>query len=89
MGIFCSSFCPSPHVLSIFQEAFFQVTFSVSEEAFYYKEKAYPYSEYLIECDAKLIRFNGGSRGMPYYRIVIINKDTRAEKTNSSIQCRA
>ncbi|HBL6382510.1 TPA: hypothetical protein LR780_002076, partial [Listeria monocytogenes] len=32
------------------------------------------------ECDAKLIRFNGGSRGMPYYRIVIINKDTRTEK---------
>ncbi len=53
---------------------------TVSEEAFYYKEKAYPYSEYLIECDAKLIRFKSASRGMPYYRIVIINKDTRAEK---------
>ncbi|EAD5582665.1 hypothetical protein AK08_12135 [Listeria monocytogenes] len=67
-------------MFSVFFKRLFPSNFSVSEEAFYYKEKAYPYSEYLIECDAKLIRFNGGSRGMPYYRIVIINKDTRAEK---------
>ncbi|HDA9566150.1 TPA: hypothetical protein O5567_000816 [Listeria innocua] len=61
---------------------FFPGEVAVSEEAFYYKSKAYPYSsKYIIECDAKLIRFKSPSaRAMPYYRIVIINKDTRAEK---------
>lgn len=60
---------------------FFPGEVAVSEETFCYRSKAYPYSKYIIECDAKLIRFMGpGSRAMPYYRIVIINKDTRAEK---------
>lgn len=60
---------------------FFPGEVAVSEEAFCYRSKAYPYSKYIIECDAKLIRFMGpSSRAMPYYRIVIINKDTRAEK---------
>ncbi|EHR3849066.1 TPA: hypothetical protein ACSY36_02825 [Listeria monocytogenes] len=54
---------------------------AVNEEAFYYRSKAYPYSKYIIECDAKLICFRSPTaRAMPYYRIVIINKDTRAEK---------
>ncbi|EMH0510830.1 hypothetical protein V5839_000520 [Listeria monocytogenes] len=60
---------------------FFHGEVAVNEEAFYYKSKAYPYSKYIIECDAKLIRFRSPTaRAMPYYRIVIINKDTRAEK---------
>ncbi len=60
---------------------FFPGEVAVSEETFCYRSKAYPYSKYIIECDAKLIRFMGpSSRAMPYYRIVIINKDTRAEK---------
>lgn len=60
---------------------FFPGEVAVSEETFCYRSKAYPYSKYIIECDAKLIRFMGpSSRSMPYYRIVIINKDTRAEK---------
>ncbi|MBC1543305.1 hypothetical protein [Listeria cossartiae] len=63
-----------------FLKRFFPGDISVSEEAFYYKEKPYPYSEYIIECDAKLIRFTGASRSLPYYRIVIISRDTRAEK---------
>ncbi|WP_420214125.1 hypothetical protein [Listeria monocytogenes] len=68
-------------MFSVFFKRLFPSNFSVSEEAFYYKSKAYPYSKYIIECDAKLIRFKSPSaRAMPYYRIVIINKDTRAEK---------
>ncbi|ECL8004783.1 hypothetical protein FUA68_01485 [Listeria innocua] len=60
---------------------FFPGEVAVNEEAFFYRSKAYPYSKYIIECDAKLIRFKSPSaRAMPYYRIVIINKDTRAEK---------
>ncbi|EAC9041967.1 hypothetical protein BI336_02980 [Listeria monocytogenes] len=60
---------------------FFLGEVAVNEEAFYYRSKAYPYSKYIIECDAKLIRFRSPTaRAMPYYRIVIINKDTRAEK---------
>ncbi|MBC1376999.1 hypothetical protein [Listeria innocua] len=60
---------------------FFPREVAVSEEAFYYRAKTYPYSKYIIECDAKLISFKGpGSRALPYYRIVIINKDTRSEK---------
>lgn len=69
-------------IISFFNfKNFFPGEVAVSEEAFYYKSKAYPYSKYIIECDAKLIRFKSPSaRAMPYYRIVIINKDTRAEK---------
>lgn len=63
-----------------FLKRFFPGDISVSEEAFYYKEKPYPYSEYIIECDAKLIHFKSASRALPYYRIVIISRDTRAEK---------
>ncbi|MCQ56831.1 hypothetical protein DUD49_10265 [Listeria monocytogenes] len=60
---------------------FFLGEVAANEEAFYYRSKAYPYSKYIIECDAKLIRFRSPTaRAMPYYRIVIINKDTRAEK---------
>ncbi|EKF1958215.1 hypothetical protein ACSWL7_000919 [Listeria monocytogenes] len=60
---------------------FFPGEVAVNEDAFYYRSKAYPYSKYIIECDAKLIRFKSPTaRAMPYYRIVIINKDTRAEK---------
>ncbi|UHP10883.1 hypothetical protein LAX80_003630 [Listeria marthii] len=63
-----------------FLKRLFPGAFAVGEEAFYYKEKPYPYSEYIIECDAKLIRSTGASRALSYYRIVIINRDTRAEK---------
>lgn len=63
-----------------FLKRLFPGTISVDEDAFYYKGKTYPYSQYIIECDAKLIRFTGASRSLPYYRIVIISRDTRAEK---------
>ncbi|MBC2118823.1 hypothetical protein [Listeria marthii] len=63
-----------------FLKRLFPGAFSVGEEAFYYKEKPYPYSEYIVECDAKLIRSTGASKALSYYRIVIINRDTRAEK---------
>lgn len=64
----------------VFFKRFFLSNFFVSEEVFYYKEKVYFYSEYFIECDVKLICFNGGFRGMFYYWIVIINKDICVEK---------